>query len=83
MMKFTKRPVLIEAFRYGFDKRPHWMVDCEKFSIPKDTTAITFHTIHGEITGMPGDYIIKSASGDIYPCKQELFEATYMPFLES
>lgn len=34
-------------------------------------------TLEGDMTGNYGDYIIKGIKGEIYPCKPDIFEATY------
>jgi len=31
------------------------------------------------MTASPGDYIIKGVQGEFYPCKPDIFEATYEP----
>ena len=36
-------------------------------------------TIEGEMTAMPGDWIITGVAGEIYPCKPDIFEETYEP----
>lgn len=34
-------------------------------------------TPKGEMRALPGDYIIKDANLDFYPCKPDIFEKTY------
>ena len=34
-------------------------------------------TLEGTMVGNYGDYIIKGNKGEIYPCKPDIFEATY------
>jgi hypothetical protein len=34
-------------------------------------------TLEGEMKANIGDYIIKGVKGEIYPCKPDIFEATY------
>ena len=34
------------------------------------------------MTAMPGDWIVTGIAGEIYPCKPDIFRATYEP-LES
>jgi len=82
-MKFVKKPIVIEAFRYGFDKKPSWLIDNTHCTVPPDGSGITIHTLEGDMTAMPGDYVIKGIQGEIYPCKADIFEATYAKFLES
>ena len=34
-------------------------------------------TLEGDMVVMPGDYIIRGVKGELYPCKPDVFEATY------
>lgn len=36
-------------------------------------------TLEGEMTASVGDWIIKGIKGEFYPCKPDIFEATYEP----
>lgn len=36
-------------------------------------------TLEGTMTGDKGDYIIRGVKGEIYPCKPDIFAATYDP----
>jgi len=36
-------------------------------------------TLEGEMTASPGDYIIRGVAGEFYPCKPDIFAATYEP----
>ena len=38
---------------------------------------MVIHTLEGDMTAKPGDYIITGVEGEKYPCKKEIFEATY------
>lgn len=40
---------------------------------------MVIHTLEGDMTAQPGDYIITGIEGEQYPCKKEIFEATYTP----
>lgn len=80
MPKFRKKPVVIEAFRYLFDDRPDWF--CDKVTTNEIVTHGThcdIHTLEGVMRGDVGDYIIKGVKGEIYPCKPDIFAATYEP----
>lgn len=35
------------------------------------------HTLEGEMTANPGDWIITGIKGEKYPCKNDIFEMTY------
>lgn len=38
---------------------------------------ITISTPEGDVTAHYGDWIIRGVSGEIYPCKNDIFKATY------
>ena len=40
-------------------------------------TGWAIQTLEGRMTAQWGDYIIKGVKGEIYPCKPDIFEATY------
>lgn len=43
----------------------------------KTDEKIIIHTLEGEMTASPGDYIITGVNGEQYPCKPDIFEKTY------
>jgi len=44
---------------------------------------ITIHTEYGTMHAEPGDWLIRSVGGDLYPCKPDIFEATYEKLLDA
>lgn len=40
---------------------------------------LTIKTLEGVMRADPGDWIIRGIKGEIYPCKPDIFEATYEP----
>lgn len=34
-------------------------------------------TLEGTMTARPGDWIIRGVAGEFYPCRSDIFEATY------
>ena len=36
------------------------------------------NTLEGTMTGNPGDYLIIGVQGEMYPCKKNIFEETYV-----
>ena len=86
-MKYRKKPVVIEAFRYAMDSRPDWF-DTKVTSNEIITYVGTdirdssqyyceIKTLEGIMRGNCGDYIIKGVQGEVYPCKPDIFEMTY------
>ena len=78
-MKYRKKPVVIEAFRYGVDKyRPDWFQNAVTVNgIVTYDHGCHIHTLEGVMLGKVGDYIIQGVQGEIYPCKPDIFELTY------
>jgi len=49
--------------------------DYKRYSIDEAYCEIT--TLEGVMRGNGGDFIIKGVSGEIYPCKPDIFEMAY------
>lgn len=80
-MKFRKKPVVIEAFQYRQSEQPSELCDdviAGRVRYPEDGT-ILIMTLEGSMTGQPGDWIIRGVKGELYPCKPDIFAATYEP----
>jgi len=39
--------------------------------------ALAIPTLEGVMIGVEGDWVIKGIKGELYPCKPDIFEATY------
>ncbi len=79
-MKYRKKPVVIEAFRFRIQNIPDWFMDEVSRNLiitHEDHCLIT--TLEGVMTANKGDWIIRGIKGEIYPCKSDIFEATYEP----
>jgi len=79
-MKFRKKPVVVEAWQYeGWreTQRPDWLIDSKAMFLEDGTFVID--TLEGRMTAQPGDWIIRGVKGEIYPCKPDVFAATYEP----
>lgn len=79
MARFRKKPVEIDAVRYaGEAEQPELLElleDCEGWHV--GMTGIEIPTLEGTMTARPGDWIIRGVKGEFYPCKPDVFEATY------
>lgn len=75
MPLYRKRPVVIEAIEYVITNRNEILAWCP------DADVVTGHlvilTLEGAMTVSPGDYVIKGVQGEFYPCKPDIFAATY------
>jgi len=87
--------VVVEAFQFGIDEEPDWFVQNDKEGLVRrifesgnpinphhyqqkveiyNKCKVTFETV------FYGDMIIKGIQGEIYPCKKEIFDASYEPY---
>lgn len=79
-MKYRKKPVEVEAFKYGFEKPPVWYeiaIDQEIIKFPCEGWDIEIETLEGRMGANAGTYIVQGVNGEIYPCRGDIFEATY------
>ena len=79
MPLFRKKPVVIEAIRWTgdvLDFEPIFiMAGDQPIGVQGDRLAI--FTLEGVMEASPGDWVIKGVKDEIYPCKPDIFEATY------
>jgi hypothetical protein len=83
--RFRKKPVEIEAMHYkpgagGNCVAVHdWLGLEHDEATCWDNSPLMILTLEGEMEARPGDWIIKGIQDEFYPCKPEIFEATYEP----
>lgn len=75
MPKYRKKPVVIEAIKFegNFPEIEDFVGGDANF---RDGELIVA-TLEGPLRAAPGDWIIKGVKGEFYPCKPDIFEATY------
>lgn len=81
MAKYRKKPVVIEAtqwFKMG-DHPAVGMVPDFLASGARGESSPGIETLEGKLCVTPGDWIITGVKGEHYPCKPDIFEATYEP----
>lgn len=85
IMKVRKKPVEVEAVQWTGEN----LKEINAFvgesliydifyaieSIPR--VFMKIKTLEGDIIASKGDYIIKGTNGEFYPCKPDIFKATY------
>ena len=77
-MKFRKKPVVIEASQW-FKHGDHPAVYVPT-NLPDRVEGFGWcPTLEGGHIVTPGDWIITGVKGEHYPCKPDIFEATYEP----
>lgn len=76
MGHYRKKPVVIEAVQYtgpNFDEMETFVDGDAEFRDGE----LLIATLEGPLRAAPGDWIIKGVKGEFYPCKPDIFEATY------
>ena len=80
-MKFRKKPVIIEAHQltvFNLEELEQWCGGSIKgLRLPAKERVIRIQTLEGEMEAKIGDWIIRGVKGEFYPCKPDIFEATY------
>jgi len=94
MEKFRKKPVVIEALQWvgtnlreiinftdgKLDTRTmHAGMKWEEYEDIVKIDGLKIFTPEGKMNADIGDYIIKGVKGEFYPCKPDIFAATYEP----
>lgn len=92
MAFFRKKPVVIEARQaIGTPESNREIIDWTRGSETPafmdrrpsadgpDLPCLSIHTLEGTHWVSPGDWIIQGVKGEFYPCKPDIFAATYEP----
>lgn len=92
--QWRKKPVVVEAMKYpghtvtGVDTLlafEDWIEPLAKaagrWPLTYRGQSLIIPTLEGDHEAKPGDYIIRGVSGEIYPCKPDIFAKTYEPAL--
>lgn len=94
MARFRKKPVEIEAIQWTGEnlaevfsftgKHPRWdewFTSFEEYEqrVRADGGIFKIFTLEGTHDASPGDWIIRGVKGEHYPCKPDIFAATYDP----
>ena len=86
-MKFRKKEVIVEALQLRWD---NWSEMCDFAGVgslqdgkpegansPDGKIAMNIPTLEGLMIASENDWIIRGIKGELYPCKPDIFEATY------
>lgn len=83
MAYYRKKPVVVEAFlltrTFDINVTPVWFSEAVVAGVAVEQSSGDFwiDTLEGLMLARVGDYIIKGVSGELYPCKPDIFKATY------
>ena len=84
-MNYRKKPVVIEAMEFdgwNHDKVADFCAPTP-VSIGKNPQTLIIPTLEGDHMANKGDWIIKGIKGEFYPCKPDIFAATYEPAVKT
>lgn len=85
--KYIKKPIAVEAVKLTDNNLEAVVIWCNN-ELPfggnaylkmgdRSTPRIAIRTLEGVMTASVGDWVIKGVKGEFYPCKPDIFEATY------
>jgi len=84
-MKYRSKPKIIEAIQF-YPSMPIYEIsnlfgrlDSEDRTFEKKGDVLVIKTLEGDMIASAGDWIIKGIKGEFYPCKPDIFEASYEP----
>lgn len=86
MAHYRKKPIVIEAWHFtaanaSSGEKPFWLLsalhDGRVFAQGGKERYCTIRTLEGEMRASLNDWIIRGVQGEIYPCKPDIFAATY------
>lgn len=88
--KYRKKPVEVEVIQWT-GKNLREVIDFagqhpsaqqwtwEEYERQVEEKGLKIFTLEGPMMASVGDYIIKGVKGEFYPCKPDIFKATYEP----
>ena len=81
MAKYRKKPIVVEAWKFTVNPL-HLIPGVYISGSYVDESGSIVHTfaidtLEGTMLVKDGDYIIEGIKGERYPCKPDIFEATY------
>ena len=76
-MRYRKLPVVIDAVIWDGDEDKIEAFLETEWGIANDENELIIFTLEGDMFASIGDYIIRGVQGEFYPCKPDIFAATY------
>lgn len=88
-MRFRKKPIVIEATvcrtamhdaKHNWCALPSWLIAAyDKGGVVFTDEGVYLPTLEGSMLARPDDWIICGVKSEVYPCKPDIFVATYEP----
>lgn len=92
MAKYRKKPVVVEAWKtgellqlaaYDFWRLPARILEAyDKAEVVFTPSSIHINTLEGTMIANQDDMVIQGVQNELYPCKPDIFLATYEPVEE-
>lgn len=91
MNKYRKKPVVIEAIQFTGENQNEilqvtnadnivvYYLPVEVDGETVNQRVLVVHTLEGAMTVSMNDWVIKGIKGEFYPCKPDIFDASYEP----
>jgi len=77
-MKYRKKPVVIDAIKLGIDNVDVVCEFCPPGRTEPNSLGVLIKTLEGEMQASWGDFVIRGIKGEVYPCKPDIFNASYI-----
>jgi hypothetical protein len=85
--RYRKKPVEVEAIRFEIELHntgevAHFLgvsIKPNEWEWEELNNVFRIKTLEGRMLVRPGDWIIRGIQGEIYPCRDDIFRATYEP----
>lgn len=81
--RFVKRPVEVGAIQYDGSMESQREIVNWTNGVAEGYVDHEYHlvirTLEGPLRASAGDWVIRGVQGEFYPCKPDIFEATYEP----
>jgi hypothetical protein len=88
MMRYRKKPVIIEAVQWKGNNLAEVIrftglhesamkLTWDQYESVVAREGLKIFTLEGPLMALPGDWIIRGVKGELYPCKPDIFDATY------
>ena len=78
--KWMKRPIIVEAIEvraWDINQVASWCHGRVVRNTHLHAIGIEIHTLEGNMRADLGDWIIRGVGGEFYPCKPNIFAASY------
>ncbi len=76
-MIYIKRPLIVEAEQYKEGFIPPFESKGAIYHYDVENKQLLLETLNGSVIINDGEWVIKGIKGEFYPCKSDIFDASY------